>query len=427
MKTLTVTLKQHTPLIHFQHNQYGATLRASEVKPKLDRFLLSKLESEKKKGWLMKRCDDSPALDYKIRINSCEIEDEYLVASYLKADEKNDLGGRNICFIDASPYFAQEKQNKTLIRNKNASLDSLTCTGVMLKNKSKDSGKSSAPPQNDAFVIVTISSFKKDLVDWIAEPEQIQTFFLIENFGSRQNKGFGCFEVKSIKLSGNENKVELKPNEEILKSNFKFCYKKIIENSSLRNIFRTIADDYKLLKSGRNRTIGNKSIYEKSKLMLWGSDKKLRWEKKFFKDKINQADISYRLKSFHKKEDYLPIKEGESYVYLRALLGVANQNEFLLENPPASGKKLVVSFKGVDGVERFQSPILFKVIDRNIYMLANDIPNYILNRKFRFQITVQGDPNVNMLIEERLNTPEHFNLVAFMSKYANELGYIKIE
>ncbi|KAA6310435.1 hypothetical protein EZS27_038260, partial [termite gut metagenome] len=39
MKKLTVTLKQHTPLIHFQHEQEGATLRSSEVKPRLDRFL----------------------------------------------------------------------------------------------------------------------------------------------------------------------------------------------------------------------------------------------------------------------------------------------------------------------------------------------------------------------------------------------------
>ena len=37
MKTLTVTLKQHTPLIHFQPGQCGATLRASEVKPNLDK------------------------------------------------------------------------------------------------------------------------------------------------------------------------------------------------------------------------------------------------------------------------------------------------------------------------------------------------------------------------------------------------------
>ena len=28
MKTLKVTLKQHTPLIHFQHDQYGAILQA---------------------------------------------------------------------------------------------------------------------------------------------------------------------------------------------------------------------------------------------------------------------------------------------------------------------------------------------------------------------------------------------------------------
>ncbi len=40
MYKLEVTLKQHTPLIHFQHDQEGATLRASEVKPKLDRFII---------------------------------------------------------------------------------------------------------------------------------------------------------------------------------------------------------------------------------------------------------------------------------------------------------------------------------------------------------------------------------------------------
>ena len=49
MKKITVELMQHTPMIHFQvrydqnqtlREQRGATLRASEVKPKLDRYLL---------------------------------------------------------------------------------------------------------------------------------------------------------------------------------------------------------------------------------------------------------------------------------------------------------------------------------------------------------------------------------------------------
>ena len=37
------TLKQHTPIIHFQSDQSGATLRATELKPKLDSFLIEQL------------------------------------------------------------------------------------------------------------------------------------------------------------------------------------------------------------------------------------------------------------------------------------------------------------------------------------------------------------------------------------------------
>ena len=40
MYKLEFTLKEHTPIIHFQHDQDGATLRATEVKPKLDRFII---------------------------------------------------------------------------------------------------------------------------------------------------------------------------------------------------------------------------------------------------------------------------------------------------------------------------------------------------------------------------------------------------
>lgn len=43
---LKVQLEAQSPIIHFQHDQAGATLRASEVKPKLDRFLLNKMEQE---------------------------------------------------------------------------------------------------------------------------------------------------------------------------------------------------------------------------------------------------------------------------------------------------------------------------------------------------------------------------------------------
>ena len=66
MHKLEIKLKQHTPMIHFQHDQEGATLRASEVKPKLDRFILTRLgngdykkgcEEAKSKGWLVGKGD----------------------------------------------------------------------------------------------------------------------------------------------------------------------------------------------------------------------------------------------------------------------------------------------------------------------------------------------------------------------------------
>ena len=85
MYKLEIKLKQHTPLIHFQYDQEGATLRASEVKPKLDKFILTRLGKEhgyaadkaydagkeiaKQYGWLVGK-GDHPALDYKVSIES---------------------------------------------------------------------------------------------------------------------------------------------------------------------------------------------------------------------------------------------------------------------------------------------------------------------------------------------------------------------
>ncbi len=58
------TLKQHTPIIHFQHDEQGATLRATELKPKLDRFLLEKEPTLPAK----EHPNGARSLDYKVKI-----------------------------------------------------------------------------------------------------------------------------------------------------------------------------------------------------------------------------------------------------------------------------------------------------------------------------------------------------------------------
>ena len=90
--TISCTLSQQTPLIHFQHQEPGACLRGSELKPKLDRFLLEQLGQgnalpqdagysiARENGWLAG--DGShPALKYKVRISVEETAPQHITKS----------------------------------------------------------------------------------------------------------------------------------------------------------------------------------------------------------------------------------------------------------------------------------------------------------------------------------------------------------
>ena len=57
-----ILLSQQTPMWHFQSDQEGCCLRATEVKPKLDSFLLKKYGETFNKY----RVNDTNALDYKL-------------------------------------------------------------------------------------------------------------------------------------------------------------------------------------------------------------------------------------------------------------------------------------------------------------------------------------------------------------------------
>ena len=74
------TLIPQSPLIHFQWDQSGAALRATEVKPKLDRYIIKRYRKENgteiPKQWLIeqpskdKTADKKPALKYRMRITA---------------------------------------------------------------------------------------------------------------------------------------------------------------------------------------------------------------------------------------------------------------------------------------------------------------------------------------------------------------------
>ena len=93
---LEIQLEAQSPLIHFQPKEKGATVRASEVKPKLDKYILNKIKSKGiykseediKKSREYKDIfidpDKNNALDYKMKIASVEtysfeLEDGYKI------------------------------------------------------------------------------------------------------------------------------------------------------------------------------------------------------------------------------------------------------------------------------------------------------------------------------------------------------------
>ena len=148
-------LQQQTPLIHFQHDEPGACLRASEVKPKLDRFLLEQLGQgdrdegqriAKSRGWLI---GDHPALDYKMRFEA------------VKPEERE----------------PQEPKPR----------------GLFFGNVGKSEAESYMAVLYGSGIDMTIICFHDDLKQTIES--HLHAFFLIHNFGTRQSKGFGSFVV----------------------------------------------------------------------------------------------------------------------------------------------------------------------------------------------------------------------------------------
>lgn len=407
MNRITIQLGQHTPLIHFQHDQAGATLRATEVKPKLDKFILTQLgkgcaregeriAKETDKKWCIR---ESSALDYKLNIQGI-LRKKYVMATFLSKSKKDTLKKENLSFIAPAPCFGDND-----------------LYGCMYNN-----------------VTLSVFSFKKEIIKeierWIIE------FFNIENFGFRQSKGFGSFSVGAIntnKINNNRKKIieQLKKTGEI--------YSKECDNSKngLENILGIINNDYQLLKSGKTYP-----KYHKSKLAehFFGKPISLRWEKRKIKLDLKSkhplifSKLKYDTKNskFNRIEGVIT-KENENFVFARALLGLAEQIEFSAFSKNFKKDKIRIKIsdkdKSENKIERFQSPLIFKVIDDTIYLVAKDIAAQMYDKEFSFTLNAE-ELSGKKLNEEifSLRTPkkEQFNLHSFLDQYLPSLGWNKL-
>ena len=387
----TYELRQETPLIHFQHDQSGATLRATEVKPKLDKFLLRRYKHDNPgtktpKNWFLK---DTDALDYKLRFECKQIERIVL-------DTQKDESGKSI----PNPY------------------------DIYYGNMGLEKGKKvkGVKAQNETTVACTIICLKKELLDYIKK--HIEEFFIVTNFGRMQRKGFGSFLIDK---DGEGEEVPKPSPKEIAQAlckeyGSKYCYSLPGDSAP----FKRIKALYGIMKSGYN--FGG--TYHKSLLFEFMQKEGFPNEKRGVKvrgiapkiykpENIDKVYTPFQSKEFVDEQD-------ETFYYVRALLGLADHLEFngrgdyriIIDGKPKEGYEplhVTVDITPLDkNIERLKSPIFFKIIGHSIYYVGEPLNRDILGKEFTFSSSWDDAAGkVDKTVDKTGQAPPTFRVPAF--------------
>lgn len=362
MYRLQVKLKQHTPLIHFQWNQKGATLRASELKPKLDKFIIQRSfnnDFESCKCFLVgydRRCQEKirrkfeeegfRALNYKVRVEpqgeKQEIKDDASLKMYF-ANIGNDAEKYGVMYSD----------------------------GVCLQFES---------------IFDSVIQLLK---------EHLAAFLMVTNFGARQSKGYGSFYIDTDVHKG-------KPLNVAVNLRYRFNLE-----GDLGYVFTTLNDFYAVLRSGIN---DQKGLYIKSALFKYLKDQlHEQWDKKTIKqhflterEKILEREahpeseaIEYETgiseppeqeKSFSLKGRTIECPLDNSHYLTKELLGLSTIEKWKVKTDNNGGFASFKLTRESDEIERFQSPLFFKLIKNEegytIYFEPRPIPEQMTNQLF---------------------------------------------
>lgn len=347
-------LVQHTPLIHFQHSEPHACLRATEVKPKLDRFLIEQLEKDDRFGdgrWKKWFVGDGSqqSFDYMMRItpNSEQVERTQSIERAIARAEHR------------PPNASLHEIHKNYFGN--------MASGNNIQDTIRETFKESLFYKDG--LTLTIRCFIPELLTLI--DEHIRGFFMMHNFGTRQRKGFGSFTVD----------INTQPN---APKGFdlvgKYCpnayYCKLNDNVSADALLDAVWVISAFLRSGFNRGEGN---YVRGFVFRYFQREKnpLANDKAFVKQNVlrNVYDEATRGEHLH------PYGNNVRYRYVRGLLGT-NENSRFCRAPNAHTPVYDIYTHSAEGVERFPSPLLFKPIGKFVFILPQKMPDEIFGSEF---------------------------------------------
>lgn len=347
-------LVQHTPLIHFQHSEPHACLRATEVKPKLDRFLIEQLEKDDRFGdgrWKKWFVGDGSqqSFDYMMRItpNSEQVE--------------------RTQSIERAIARAEHRPPNTNLHEIHKNYFGNMVSGNNIQATIRETFKESLFYKDG--LTLTIRCFIPELLTLI--DEHIRGFFMMHNFGTRQRKGFGSFTVD----------INTQPN---APKGFdlvgKYCpnayYCKLDGNVNADALLDAVWVLSAFLRSGFNRGEGN---YVRGFVFRYFQREKnpLANDKAFVKQQVlrNVYNEATRGEHLH------PYGNNVRYRYVRGLLGT-NENSRFCRAPNAHTPVYDIYTHSAEGVERFPSPLLFKPIGKFVFILPQKMPDEIFGSEF---------------------------------------------
>lgn len=378
-------LQAQTPMIHFQADEPGATLRGSEVKPKLDRFLIRKL-------LISEFGKDDPA-------NFAEIKKRH--GDYF-IDPEHDA-------LDYKISFADNRGRSVLLDTY-----SIYCWNMGVPENEKKKGLWTDPE-------CSILCFNENLIELIRN--NIEAFFLVTNFGTMQDKGFGSFLPETLGFGESLGDKEKKIVAECLnmatgrtncyiiefKNNSKEEITKKVKNGKAwekcpTNYAATMFDEvkmfYSILKSGYNFR-----GYSRSYLFQYMHKYcKINNEKAWMKQ---TGIMTVKSKPENEKKYDRQDKDPK---YLRAFLGTGETLDIKNNN---------IKIKG-ENRERVQSIMLFKVISNCVFISCYDIPDDMYDTTFIFTGNNKTRP-INTPAKEQL---KNFSIDDLLEKYADYFNKI---
>jgi hypothetical protein len=393
-------------MIHFQadrNNSEPICLRASEVKPKLDRFIVKLFEKDEKdsipKEWIQSKHPNGVDVALKYRMTIKHNGVSIVPAERIPRIFYGNTGVRN----------DEEKRNAVWFDN-----------GLKLT------------------ILCFVPRLMEKIQDCIAD------FFIVTNFGTMQSKGFGSFTVME-RESDKECDIAA-----ALKENFdsKKCFKISVNQSGYDNeaqtiLFDTIKQVYSVMKSGWRMPYERSYIYQ----YMHKKPKNIGNEKAFMKKKnVSPNVMTERTEAMIRqgKINLWTDMRDNQYYYVRALLGVGEQLRYkaslhggweTIEISHVKNKEGNPYMKGDDKkIERVPSPIFFKVVDGNIYFVADRISEEIYEKYFSFfnkrtrESCVLPVPEESMFsIDDFVNSfVDHYNKVFLQKVTKKQRSYAKI-